>query len=519
MRDRSNWLSSVFRNPLSGLEPSWRQALQTPAVSALIALLLMQLVAALVLAGKALDQQASDAPLLTVEPAEVTRIEILGTEQDVVLERAADGWILPALNGFPADAEKVEQLLQRLTALGRPLPVGTSPETQDRLKVADQNAETRLVLSSDDGELTTLLLGDSPGFRRLYARLAGDSEVYDLPLASFEIASDRDDWARRDQLRLDPETIQRITTNGWALSRVETGWRLEDNRDQTPDDSGSGSGTEPEPQPALDLDAIDQLLSRLANLSYQGVRTPTSETASPAASAEPVLAIEISLTNGETHQRTVYADSDGGYLLETGAEPLRYELSEYDLDGLLGLEPEQLIAAPTDALSDTDAPRSEAATTADVEAPTGKPPVEQTTEGEPTEQGPHETDQTAAEDEAVAASSPAPSPADEAESAVTASPATEDPAATTSEPTSGPGAGPESAPASTQKPESEPAAAKADGATPTKEVERQPSAPAPARGTPPTWPYPRYAPQNRPPWPPQGPPQNAPPQQAPPGWR
>jgi len=517
MRDRSNWLSSVFRNPLSGLEPSWRQALQTPAVSALIALLLMQLVAALVLAGKALDQQASDAPLLAFEPAEVTRIEILGTEQDVVLERGADGWILPALNGFPADAEKVEQLLQRLTALGRPLPVGTSPETQERLKVADQNAETRLVLSSDDGELTTLLLGDSPGFRRLYARLAGDSEVYDLPLASFEIASDSDDWARRDQLRLDPETIQRITTNGWALSRVETGWRLEDNRDQTPGDSGSRSGSEP--QPGLDLDAIDQLLSRLANLSYQGVRTPTSETESPAASAEPVLALEISLANGKTHQRTVYADSDGGYLLETGAEPLRYQLSEYDLDGLLGLEPEQLIAASTDALSDTDAPSSEAATTADVEAPTGKPPVEQTTEGEPTEQGPHETDQTAAEDEAVAASSPAPSPADEAESAVAASPATEDPAATASEPTSGPGAGPESAPASTQKPESEPAAANADGATPTKEVERQPSAPAPARGTPPPWPYPRYAPQNRPPWPPQGPPHNAPPQQAPPGWR
>ena len=226
MRDRSNSLASLFRSPLNRLEPSWRQALLNPVVSVLIALLVAQLVAALFLAGNRMQSSSTDDPLLDLSSEQVRRIEISSNDEQVVLARATDGWVLPALARFPADADKVDQLLSRLTALQRPLPVGSSREAQRRLKVADDNAERRIRLYSDAGELARLLIGDSPGFRRLYARLADEEVIYDLPLANFQVASDSDEWVKQDQLRLETEAIIRVSSDDWTLSRANGRWRL-----------------------------------------------------------------------------------------------------------------------------------------------------------------------------------------------------------------------------------------------------------------------------------------------------
>jgi len=340
MNDRSNWLAGVFPRLLSGLEPSWRQVLRTPTLSVLLVLLLAQLVAALVLASNPLQPSAADAPLLALRSDQVTRIEIRGTDDQVLLARGSAGWTLPALADFPADADKVEQLLQTLTALQRPLPVGTSREAQQRLKVADDNAERTISLASDEGDLVTLLTGDAPGFRRLFARLAGEAAIYDLPLASFQIASDADDWVRRDQLRLEADTIERIRHHDWTLQRVAGNWQL---------DTGADSV-----QTKLDQAEVQALLSRIANLSYQGVRmasAPGTGQADTAGAGEtdalsrPILSLEIGLDDGTTLSRSFYASGHGGYLLQTDTDRLLYELSEYDLDGLLELDPARLIGA------------------------------------------------------------------------------------------------------------------------------------------------------------------------------
>ncbi|MBK5938539.1 DUF4340 domain-containing protein [Halochromatium roseum] len=437
MSDRSNGLAQHFRHPLSGLEPSWRRALQTPAVSALIALLVAQLVAALVLAGNAIQTSiTTDAPLLDLSSDQVRRIEIDSADEEVVLARAAEGWVLPALADFPADADKVDRLLNTLTALQRPLPVGASAETQHRLKVADDNAECRITLYGkpgntgdvgDVGELTQLLTGDSPGFRRLYARLADEETVYDLPLANVLMTSDRRDWLRRDQLRLDAEAIERVHSDNWTLSRMDGSWRLTaaladqtagtptsapapelermelDHREQEGtvregtvregivregivregtvregtvregaerEDAGredktlEGAGLEPTgldqtkpnaPELArsdLDPSQVAALLSRIANLSYEDVRMPAT---AAALTSEPMLRLDITLDDGSRRSRTVFADGNGSYLLQTGTDPWLYELSEYDLDGLLGFDPQQLLAKQATASSQDEA--------------------------------------------------------------------------------------------------------------------------------------------------------------------
>lgn len=547
MRDRSNWLANLFRNPLSGLEPSWRRALLNPVVSLLIALLVAQLVAALFLAGNAMQSASTDDPLLDLSSEEVRRIKIITDDEQVALARTTDGWVLPALAGFPAKADKVDQLLSRLTALQRPLPVGSSSEAQRRLKVADDNAERRIRLYGDAGELAQLLTGESPGFRRLYARLADEEVIYDLPLADFQVTSDSDEWVKHDQLRLDAEAIMRISSDDWTLSRIDGSWRLK--TESSPSVGHSTLALAPESNRAeqaqteqdrselgsaergvteLDETTAEALVSRIANLSYQGVRMPPTHpqqgatpgarragantdsavssadadagnndgadahlTAGPEPAAtevlsEPLLQLGIDLKDGKRRVRTVFRKDDGGYLLQTEAGPQIYELSDYDLDGLLDFGVEQLM------VDGADEPESES-----ISAPTG-PAADAPAPALPEPpSGLTSKNNEGAESPAEVATTPAARAKDgEQPTSADATPIREAP--------------------------SEPAATEAPSDAPTEPPVEQPQfrsqQPPAQQPAPSQWPYQRYAPPSRQPWPPQGPPQGVLPHPAP-RWR
>jgi hypothetical protein len=559
----------LFANPLRRLQPSWRQALRAPAVSGLIALLLVQLVAALVLAAQDWQRRVPDAPLLTVAPERVRAIEIVSDAQTLRLERAGAGWVLPGLDGFPADAGKVEQLLTAITELPRSLPVAASAESRQRLQVADDNAETRIRLLAAEGVLAELLTGDSPGFRRLYGRLAGEEEVYDLPLPGFLVASDSDDWVPRDRLRLAADAITRISSDDWTLVRTEDGaWELED--DQRP----------------VDQAEAERLVRRIANLSYQGVATradaAATEAEAPSDGAsddsndgsrqrEPRLSLMVGLDDGTTVRRLVYLDGDDGYRLRTGRDGPVYRLSEYDLDGLLDIGADALVAppepeaatggtavsdrigaAPTDADSTATAPAADAApSSAAPSTPDAGAAVDGATAPEaapaPAPAAPRDA---AAPGTGPAASSSMAAPTPAATAAGQPPATTADaPAAPTAErgdAAAGAGAGDAGGATAAEDEQARASAASAadtadadaggadngdagnaaasgdgaaDDATAARDT-RQESEPARPQAPAQRWPYQRYAPPQPPRWPPQGPPrQQAPPQSPPPGWR
>ena len=517
----------AYANPLSKLDPHWRGALQTPAVSGLIALLLVQVVTALVLAGQGLHQVTPDEPLLGLSAQQVDGIEIVSTDDSLRLERSPDGWVLPELGGFPADTGKVDQLLTSLSDMPRSLPVASSAESRRRLKVADDDALIRVKLLGEGGTLAELLTGDSPGFRRLYGRLAGEDEVYDLPLASFEIASDSDDWVRRDRLRLDAEAIAQIDAGGWTLTRTAEGsWQLD----------GDERG--------LDQAEVEALVRRIANLSYQGVAVAPAETAD---SGEATLRLEIELDSGERAQRVVTRDGETGYLLQAGADPYLFRLSEYDLDGI--------VDADLDALRVKDEPEpteAEAAADTAIEAPNAD--AEATDElqaaevkGTEADQGPEpepEQEQEPAADPATqpkAAQAPSPysphppQPSPPEPTQADPARAEPEPQAHTDELAGEAGEQPasESAESSDTQPlpaEAAPTEAAPDGSkdekakTPSDTQAGSEAANAPAASAvgqssgnaAARWPYQGYAPPQRPPWPPQ----NVPPRNPPAGgWR
>jgi hypothetical protein len=338
----------------------WAAVLRSPLPLGLAALLAVQLVAALALSwgGRgALVPAAADSPLLSFDPKSIQVVRIDGKgdigETAVALTRGPQGWVLAELGDFPAEDTKVDALLKRLADLKRPLPVATSAESLKRHKVADDGYERRVVLESDGKAVVTLLLGDSPGPRRQFARPAGDSAVYDLDLALYDVGNRPDDWLAKDKLRVDQESIEGIAAKDWELAKGKDGWQF----------VGADAGKAP------DSAAVVNLLGRIANLGYRGV-LGTQDHPEYNQSA-PTMELRLKLKNGDTPTYRISKPKEGqDYVLKASDRPWYFKVADFDLDGVIDQDKAKLRGETTQPAA-AGKPAEEEKGTEPIEAPEG----------------------------------------------------------------------------------------------------------------------------------------------------
>ena len=363
---------TVNASPTPKADLGWRPDLRTPLVMGLAGLLALQLLIAL---GQSLSAPSTRAfapqtPLIDFEPAQVTAIRIEGTDgaDPVRLERRdGSAWVIGGLGDFPAAGFKADQLLTTLATLKRPLPVATSAEARERFKVADTGFNRRLTLEGAQGQIATLILGETPRFKRLFGRPADDSAVYELDLAIADVSNRRVDWLDQGQLRLDQAKITAIEGADWRLEKDGEDWRL------------AGAGAD-EP---LDQDKARELVRTLANLSYRDVFAATEAPAEDA--SNPVLELKIELSAGESRAyRIARLAGSEDYVLKDAARPQAFKLSKYDLMDWVDLERSTLIVQPeptttTDVQPESAAPAEpESPVTDKAPAPVGTTPASDT---------------------------------------------------------------------------------------------------------------------------------------------
>ena len=305
----------------------WLLSLRAPAAFYPAILLGIQIVLAIALTWAArgtLDPAAAQTSLLTFDPKAVTSLRIDGAGEGITLTRADKGWLITDLADFPAEGAKVTTLLDKLAGLKRPSPVATSAAAQKRHKVADDAFERKVTLKAGDKTVATLLLGDSPGFKRQFARPAGDKAVYDLDLPLFEVGNRRDDWLQRDLLHVDQDKITAVSAADWKLTKDKDAWQL--------------AGTTDKPDPA----AVINLLGRLGGLGYRGVLGTQDKPEYN--QATPALELTLQLAGGGSRvYRISQAKDSKDYVLKAADRPWYFKLSAFDLEGLADLNRDKLL--------------------------------------------------------------------------------------------------------------------------------------------------------------------------------
>ena len=255
------------------------------------------------------NEDAEVEPFLSFELEQITGFTIAdGAEQLIELKRGAQGWHFSGTPDVPADADKIAEVLEKLSNLGSPWPVATSAASRTRFEVTQDNYQRNIRLATADSLQADFYLGTSPGYRRVHARNAGDDDVYSVDFANFEVPVVVDEWL--DKTLLQTQDITAITlTDSWSLTRSEAGWLL----DGEPADQANAQ----------------RMVDRIADLRVLGQHESLLDAAVPGRSVRVTdLAGEYLLT-----VRQIAADGD--YAVASDRLPGSYRLASYVAEQIL----------------------------------------------------------------------------------------------------------------------------------------------------------------------------------------
>jgi hypothetical protein len=286
------------------------------SVAALLLLLLLQgvILAAVLWPRLASEEGASMQFLAPFSADEVDELTIGDAfDNETVLIKSGEQWLIPGLGNLPADAARVKALLKGITAEGAGWPIADSHSARQRFQVASYYYQRRVSLVSSGKKLDTLYLGSSPGFRKVHARFASQDAIYSITLNNFEIPAISGSW-------LDPRMLQiraplRIDADLYSLHFEDGLWL-------------SGSGGTP------DARELESLLSALKGVQIDGVAA--GDTQRDLASMEADLILDIQSLRGEiTLELRSLNDT---YYLHSSEYPLFFKLSAYDFDRLVTID-------------------------------------------------------------------------------------------------------------------------------------------------------------------------------------
>lgn len=187
-----------------------------------VVLLMVQLGLAVLthLGQQPMEAQNNTGPLLTIPAADVRELLFEDAEgRKLALNKEGDRWVLPGLGNVAADSARIQELLIQLTNARRGWPEATTAEAASRFKVAADRFERRLTLRTGGKDLGRIYFGSSPGLRKVYLRVDGDSHIQALALESSQLDLDTDSWIDTGLLRLEASQIKAVKLPDLRLLR------------------------------------------------------------------------------------------------------------------------------------------------------------------------------------------------------------------------------------------------------------------------------------------------------------
>ena len=291
-------------------------------VSTLLILLMVQCAIAAILywPDDMLPTMRDKKPLIAFNADLLDEINISDRhDNEVILLRRGEHWILPELEDLPADDRMITDLIDALANQPHGRPVADTVPARQRFHVAAYHYQRRLTLIGEGQLLGTIYLGTSPGFRRVHARNDAGDAIYSVRFNNFDAPAAASSWLQRSLLQIsDPDHIK---GPGFEISLEGNSWR-------TP------SGVAP------DRRELDALLLALASQQIDGVAEEDDQRT--LAATEPTLALDVTTASGT--ERLEYFSLDGGRFVYSRKFPLFFSLSDYDYDRITGIDARVLAA-------------------------------------------------------------------------------------------------------------------------------------------------------------------------------
>lgn len=295
--------------------------MKTP-IKALLALLLVQcaITALMYWPADMMAGMRDKRPLIAFNADLLDEVYISDrNDNEVVLLRKGNSWVLPELEELPVDDGMIKDLIDALAYQSHGRPVADSVPARQRFQVAAYHYQRRLTLIGEGDLLGTIYLGTSPGFRRVHARNDNGDAIYSIKFNNFDAPAAAASWLQRSLLQI--AEPNKIMGPGFEIKRDANGWL-------TP------SGVAP------DRRELDALLLALASQQIEGVAEDDAQRT--LAESSPTLTLDVTTDHGVEHLE--YFRLDGARFVYSKKYPLFFRLSDYDFDRITGIDAELLAA-------------------------------------------------------------------------------------------------------------------------------------------------------------------------------
>ena len=172
-------------------------------------------------------------PLFSFDRDKLDKIVIMGAEQteNAVLTKDENAWFLANLNQLPVSQSQLDTALDKLSALTTNWPIATTKASHQRFELQEDNFQRRIQLFQEGNKVADLLLGSSPGFRKVHLRMLGDDNVYALPLNTFDFPIKDQQWLDKSLLAV--RDIKHIQGPDYRLIKEQDTWILKSPADKT----------------------------------------------------------------------------------------------------------------------------------------------------------------------------------------------------------------------------------------------------------------------------------------------
>jgi hypothetical protein len=215
------------------------------------------------------------------------QVEILGRDDaSIRLTRRDGAWRVDDLDGFPADGQKIEELLDSLREIRVRRPVVSSTRYHASFKVAEDDHEARVRLwdESEGGPEVDIIVGSSPNFRTSHVRLAEEDAVYEARgVSPYDLRPAADAWIARDLVDVDESRVVGLALTNEAgtfqLSKQEGIWTV-----------GSPGG---DAEAELDQGKVDSLVRQAADIRLSDGTGPVDEVAHGLAEPSATLVLRV----------------------------------------------------------------------------------------------------------------------------------------------------------------------------------------------------------------------------------
>jgi hypothetical protein len=252
-----------------------------------------------------------DKRLLTLNPDEISRIELLRKNQEIEFGRNKDDWQILKPAPLRADTFQVSELLRKLT--DAKMDLSSSNAKDAALAFARATPLASVKVTDESGtqalQLRKAHLDKSPD--KYYAKSSAVDGVYEVN-ADLGQALDNglDDFRNKklfDFAYSDPNKIElHIGSKAWFLSRGGADWWQNGKK--------------------MDAGSVQSFLSKLRDLSAD--KFPDSGFANPAIEAT------VSSDDGKRLEKVLIAKVSNGYIAKRDNEPVLYELSSSSVNDL-----------------------------------------------------------------------------------------------------------------------------------------------------------------------------------------